>query len=372
VWAQSYERDVSDVLALQAEVAQAVAQEIRSAVQPGAPPASRPGPSGVAGSVRKLKPETLDLYLRGIQSWHGRTEEGLRRSAECFEQVVRLEPDWSPAHAGLAQALSISAFYGYLPPVEAFPRARRAAERALALDDQLGDAHTVMAYILHYHDWKRQEAERFYQRGLELSPGSAIARMWYTNLLAASGRFEEGRALSREALALDPLAPIVQILPAWLSFFARDFERAEVEVARGRELSPGFWWNQSWTAWIQLALGNSQKALAVMEQLVGTLETPPEEIIACLATASAAAGNESRARALLDDLDKVAKRRYISGYFHAVALGAMGDLDEAFGRMRQAIAGRSHHLMWIDVDWRIDPLRKDPRFQDLRREVGLA
>jgi tetratricopeptide (TPR) repeat protein len=196
--------------------------------------------------------------------------------------------------------------------------------------------------------------------------------MWYTNLLAADGRFEEARALSREALARDPLAPIVQVLPAWLSFFARDFERAAVEVERGRELSPGFWWSQVWTAWIQLALGNPQGALSQMEQVVGGLETPPEEVIGALATAAAAAGDPSRARALLDDLDRVAKRRYISGYFHAVAFATMGEIDEAFSRMRQAIAGRSHHLMWIDVDARIDPLRKDPRFQDVRREVGLT
>jgi serine/threonine-protein kinase len=372
VWAQSYERDVSDVLALQAEVAQAVAQEIRAAVQPGTAPSPQLVMTGAAGSVRRLKPETLDLYLRGVQSWHGRTEDGLRRSAECFEQVVRIEPDWSPAHAGLAQALGLSAFYGYLPPREAFPRARAAAERALALDDTLGDAHTVMAYILHYHDWKRAEAERFYRRGLELSPGSAVARMWYTNLLAASGRFEEARALSREALALDPLAPIIQILPGWLSFFARDFERAAVEVERGRELNPGFWWSQVWTAWIQLALGNPHGALAVMEQVIGSLETPPEEVIAALATTAAAAGDPSRARALLDDLDRVGQRRYISGYFHAVAYGVLGDMDEAFKRLRQAIAGRSHHLMWIDVDTRIDPLRTDQRFEDVRREVGLT
>jgi TolB-like protein/Tfp pilus assembly protein PilF len=412
LWGESYEREIRDVLALQSEVAHAVANEVRAAVSAtgakaaaggpaqagsareaaernpasgaGSPVGSAGGPASGTGSrasgaaspttarsARRVEPAAFDAYLRGLQDWHRRTADSLHRAIESFREAIRLDPGWAPAHAGLAESWAVIGFYGYEPPREAFPQARCAAERALQLDDSLGEAYSVLGYVLHYHDWQPREAEQAYRRGVELSPGSAVAHLWFTNLLASAGRFEEGRVHGREALALDPLAPIMHIVPGWVSYFARDFDRALVEMGRARELDPTFWSAQLWFGWAALATGHNADALAAFEEAVRCSERTPEPLGA-LACAAARVGDERRARALLGDLRQVAARRFVAGFFPALVHAELGEHDAAFECLELAVTQRSHWLMWIRVDPRLDSLRADPRFEQLRRTLGLA
>src|SRR6185436_17510728 len=218
LWAKSYERDLKDVLALQGEVARAIAQEIRVKVTP--EEEARLARSHVGD------PRAYESYLRGRQHWNKRNDEGLLRSLEYFREAIDLDPDWATARVGLADAYCVIGFYGTLPPGDSFPKGKIAATAALRMDDQLAEAYSALGYVQHYYEWDWAAAERSFQRALELNDGSAYIHLFYANMLAAMGRHEESVRTVTRAHELDPLSMIIRAARAWMHFFGRDLEAA--------------------------------------------------------------------------------------------------------------------------------------------------
>jgi eukaryotic-like serine/threonine-protein kinase len=360
LWAKSYERDLRDILALQGEVAQAIAQEVQ--VKLTAPEEAK------LRRARVVNPDAYEAYLRGRHVWNRRSEDDLRRGIELFNRAVELDPLYPLAHVGIADSYNLLGYHEVLAPREAFPRAKAAARRALELDDSLGEARISLAYGLHYYDWDWEGAEREYLKGIERNEGYAQGHLWYANLLVSTGRFEEAERQMRRALELDPLSLINNLSLCWIHFYSRQFDQAVEECRKTLEMDRtfmvGYWW-----LGLNLALGGrTDEALRALEQAAALSGNAPM-ILAGLALAQARAGQGETARAAAATLEGLASRRYVSPYDVAFVRAALGEGDAAMAGLEKAYEERSHLMTHLRADPRLDPLRQDPRFADLLRRM---
>ncbi len=358
LWAESYERAMSDVLSLQGEVARAIAREVHIKLAPLAAP-------------RKVDPEAYEYYLKGRYCWNRRTEDDLRRAVECFRLAIDRDPSSALAYAGLADAHNLQGFFYIQPPAETFAHARAMALRAIELDPSLGEAHNSLAYARLYYDWDWAGAEGEFRRAIELSPNYSVAHLWYANLLPARGRFEEALAEGRKARELDPLSIVAHHVLGWVYFFMRDFERSLSQMQARLEVDRQWVYGYVWTSWPMQQLGRHDEAIANLEQAVdlsgGTTLTR-----ASLAHGLALGGRDAEARALLAILIEQSSTRYVSPFLVALVWIGLGERDHAFEWLEKACDDRSHWLVFVDVDARLDPVRDDPRFESVRRRVGVS
>ena len=206
LWTESYERDLRDVLALQGQLANAIAQEIKIMVTP-------QEQAHLAASAHPVSPEAYQLYLKGRYFWNKRTEDGLRKALEYFQRAIDLDPNYALAYAGLADCYVLLSDYGGLPPKDAFPRAKAAGLKALEIDDKLAEAYPSLAWVRCFYDWDFPGAEGDFKRAIELNPNYATAHHWYGWYLALMGRFEEAIAQVKKAQELDPLSLVINTKP---------------------------------------------------------------------------------------------------------------------------------------------------------------
>jgi tetratricopeptide (TPR) repeat protein len=362
LWAESYDRDVQDVLALQSEVARSIAQEIRVKLTP--------QEQARLGRIHRVSPEAHDAYLRGRSQWNKRTEAAVRRALQYFQQAIELDPAYALAHVGLADSYNILGFYATLPPKESFPRAKTAALRALQLDDTLGEAHTSLAYAIYNYDWDFPAALREFERAVELSPAYAVARQWHANPLMVVGRHEEAIAEVKRARELDPLSAVIQASVGWHLYYARQFEDAIEESRRALELDPDFALAHLWLGWALERTGRCQEAMKESQD-ASRLAGGSPYFLASLGHTYAVCGRTDDAEKILRQLEELARTTYISPYYRAVVELGLGRMEETFRWLERALEDRANLLVWLPVDSRLDPLRGDPHFQDLLRRIGL-
>jgi serine/threonine protein kinase/tetratricopeptide (TPR) repeat protein len=363
LWAKSYVRDLRDVLALQGEVAQEIAQEIQVKLAP--PEQAR------LAAARAVHPEAYEAFLRGRFYANRRTEGDLKRAVEHFNRAIELDPLYAMAHVGLADAFNLMGYLELLPPREAFPRAKAAASRALELDESLGEAHVSLAYGLHYFYWDWAAAEREFLRGLTLNDGYAQGHLWYSNRLACHGEFERAIAQIRRSLELDPLSLINSLALGWAYFLMRRFGEAVEQIRPTRDLDRSFVVSHWWLGWAYTLTGRLDDAVRSLEEGASISGRYPP-VIAALGFARARQGRADEARAMLAELGEQARHRYVSSYDLALVHASLGEVDAAFQRLEQAFEERSHLMTFLRVDARLDSLRSDPRYQDLMRRVGHA
>jgi TolB-like protein/Tfp pilus assembly protein PilF len=358
LWAETYERDVSDILELQASVARAIAEEVRQKVMPGAPP----------GTPRPVDRAAYEAYLRGRYHWNRRTADALLKSIEYFEQAVAADPGLAQAHAAIASSYVIIAAQGVgaLAPRDAAPRAKSAARRALALDDGLAEAHAALAYAAATYDWDRAAAEQGFERALSLNPSDATAHFWHAAVLAASGKAAASIEESRRAQALDPVSPIVNAGVAWMLHMARRDDEAIAEARKALALEPEFAIARLRLGLSYIRKGMSREAIAELQAAVRASGGSPDAL-AALAQAHAAAGEDARARSALAELLALSTRRYVSSYSLATVYASLGESERAFEWLSKACAERSWGLSFAEVAPELDPLRADPRFAELLR-----
>lgn len=372
LWAERFDRAMRDVLELQSDVAEAVASQIRATLvgDIGAPePAGAPGAKPTARPAQSIDPEVYDLYLRGRHQLNRRSDESLHRAIEFFDTAIARDRSYPLAHLGLAEAHGLLGFHEFEPPREAFPRARAAAERALALTPDLGEAYAVLAYVTLHHDRDWEAAERDFLRAVELNPNHAVTRLWYANLLAASGRFDEALEQGRRALELDPLSIIHSAVTGWVHFFERRFDVAYERMARALELEPGFFQAYQWRGWALWQMGRLEEASKHLESAAGLAQHPPT--VMCLrAMAAAFAGRKDECREIVARMVTMRDERYVSGF--AIALGylAAGDADAAEPWIERAADERSPWVGFMKVDPRVSALRGRPRIESLLSRVG--
>jgi TolB-like protein/Tfp pilus assembly protein PilF len=363
LWAESYERDAHDVLALQREIARSVAAAIRVRLTEPAQAGLRPRPP--------VDPEAYREYLQGRFHWNKRNEAALRRAISHFERAIRIDPSFALAYAGMGDCYVLLPVGGLggAPPLEALPQAHAAATKALEIDEGLAEAHATLAYERMY-SWDWRTSEREFRRALELNPNYATGHFWFAAHLAARGRLQDALAHAREAQKLDPVSPIVAAGVAWMHHLARDFDGEAEQARRSLELDPNFM-----IGFFRLGLGlahrgrypEATEALRSAVRLSG--ESPG--LVAELGYVSARAGDATAAREAITALEKASPRRYISPYYLALVHLGLGEKEAAWRWLEKAYEERAWGLTFLKVEPALDPLRDDPRFAGLTRRIGL-
>jgi len=382
LWSERYDRALQDVLELQSDVAKSVAREIQAAllagaVADGAPVALQPVPVRPSGAsaprtpqpARRVDPEAYDAYLRARHHLDRRSDESLAKAIEHLNIAIDRDPSFALAYVAKGEALGVQGFHEFEPPRDVFPAARINAERALELEPTLGEAHAVLGYVQLHFDWDWKRAESSFLRALELSPQNATARLWYVNLLIASGRLDEALRESRNAVEHDPLSLILNLVTGWVHFFRREYDAACLELARPLDLEPRFFQSHQWLGWCLHLMGRDPEAAQHFEAAADKIENRQRELT-CRALAHAFSGREGKARATLAQIEHLGQTRFVSASALSLGYLAIGDRDQALAWLERA---RDQHSPWIgflNQDPRMDPLRGDPRFEEIRALAG--
>ena len=355
LWSDSYDRALRDILAVHSEVARAIAGQIELRL------AGREAPGQ---SARPVDPGAFEAYLKGRHHWNKRTGPDLRKSIEYFETAIELDPDWALAHSGLAQAYVLLANNDPSDrPRDSMPRARAAAERALELDDELAPAHTALAGVRVWYDWDWEGAEVEFKRAMELDPSYAMAHVWYALHQLAMGK--DAIEHARRARELDPLSMIIGNLMGLVLLHAREYDRSIETLRETLELDPSFSLAQWTLTFAYAAKGMHGEAVEVAERLART--DPVSRNMTALAQTYARAGRRQDALQLLEEVRGSA----IYPLSVANVYAALGEADAAFEWLEKAYELRSMPITWIRTAPASDPIRSDPRFQDLLRRMGL-
>src|SRR5262245_19571120 len=359
LWAEDYERDVRDVLKTQSEVAQAIAREIKVVVTP--------QEQARLANIRQVKPEAYEAYLQARYVWNKRTPEMLKKAVGHFERAINLDPNYAPAYAGLADSYSMLSDYGTLPPLEAYPKAKEAAMIALALDEELADAHTSLAWITAAYEWKFAEAEKEFQRAIAINPRYETARQWHAEFLSAMGRHEEAIAEIKRAQQLGPFSLIVNTALAGAYYFARQDDQALAQCQRVIDLDPSFAQIYEWLLREYDKKGMAREALATHQKLAELMGWSPdysEKVHRARSVTSMHAYWRKRLAWEMGDSQP-------SPLWVAECWAQLGNKDQAFVWLEKLCQERSYWAIYLNVVPTLDPLRSDPRFAGLLRRIGL-
>ena len=362
LWSGTYEREMKDVFAIQEEISRAIVNALR------VPLAGQRGRRLVEGPAANL--EAYSLYLRGRYYWNKRTQAGLKKSIEYFEQALAGEPVYAAAWAGLADSYALLASYGESPPREAMPKAKTAALKALEIDDTLAQAHVSLAFVRSFYDWDWAAAEREYQRAIELNPGYATAHHWYSGCLRAMGRVEEALAEIQRAQQLDPLSLAIGRDLGRTLRSGRQPVRAVEQFRKVLELDPSFP-----SGYVHLGMAYEDQrmypeALAAFQKAT-LLPGGNPFATGALGHCYAASGQSGQARKLLDELEGLSRQRYVSAISRAVIYIGLGEKDAAFKWLERACQEHDPWLGWLNADPIFDSLRADRRFPELLKKVRL-
>ena len=365
LWAQSYERNLTDILKLQDEVSRAIAGEIQVSLTPDV--------SQRLSSSKQVDAEAYQLYMKGRYFWVRRTEESVNRAISYFQQAIQKDQNYAAAYSGLADCYSSLGFsfdIGSLPPQEAQPKAIAEANKALQLDDSLAEAHNSLAYTKLNYDWDWAGSEEQFRRSLKLNPNYANAHHWYAHLLLSAGRFDEALAESNRALELDQLSPIMNVHLGWHYYFTRQYDRALEQLNKTLELDPTYG-----LAYWYRGLAYEQKHMypeALREMAHGEELLKGNVVIESdIARLYAVSGNRAQAETVITDLKRLSRRKYVNSFEIAIIYVGLGQKNEAFGWLEKAYRERSDLLVYLKVDPRLDSIRADPRFVNLVRRVGI-
>jgi serine/threonine protein kinase/Tfp pilus assembly protein PilF len=362
LWAKNFERDVGDVLALQGEIAGAIARQIEAEL-------TTDERSRLA-APRAIDAKAYEAYLLGRFLLDQGTEESLNKARDQFTKALEIQNDYAAAYAGLASYYAILPFYSALSPAEVFPKARAAAEKSLQLDDGLAEAHASLAYIRAYYEWDWTAAEHEFRRALELRPSYADAHFSYSRFLAAAGRMDEAVAEIRRAQDLDPRSLPLKANQALLSYFSGHYDEALKELLDVRRLDPTLT-----TAHWGIGLTYEQKGMekeAIAALLKATSLSKSLNLQSSLGHAYAQFGKRAEAREILEMLKERSRQSYVPSYFSALIYAGLGDKDLAFEWLERAYQERSTVLAYLRIDPRLAPLRSDPRFGRLLARLGVG
>ena len=362
LWSQSYQGELRDTLALQSKVARAIAEQIRINLNPQEQAALK--------KVKVVNPEAYESYLKGRYFWNKRTADGLKVALAYFNQAIDEDPKYAPAYSGLADTYALLGDWQYsvMTPKEALPKAKAAAIKALELDSTLGEAHNSLAFCLDGFDWDLDSGGKEFRRAIELNPGYATAHHWYAWHLSLLGRHEEAIAEMRKAENLDPLSLIINADLSELLVLAHFYDESMHQSRKTIEMDPNFALahNQLGQAYLQKQM--HEEAIAELLKAVQLSGGSPT-CIANLARAYAASGKRGEAVKLLSDLEKRSNPSYSHASEIAVIYAALGDTDQAMKWLEKGYEERFNPGVLLRPGF--DPLRSDPRFEDLLRRIGL-
>jgi TolB-like protein/DNA-binding winged helix-turn-helix (wHTH) protein/Tfp pilus assembly protein PilF len=362
LWAETYERDLRDVLSLQGEVARAIADAIKVKVLS--------QEQARLASVRQANPEAQDAYLRGRYHLNKRTRRDLRRAVAYFQEATQKEPRYALAYASQADVYFLYSQYAVVPPRESLREARAAAQKALEIDPELGEARTVLAATKFYYEWDWAAAETEFRQALELSPSYAPAHQYYAEYLAAMRRHKEAIGEIERAQKCDPLSPILPAIEGWAFFAAHDYDRAIAPLRKAIDMDPNFPRAHWYLGGVYVQKGMWQEAITELQRAT-TLEPDEPDYLAWLGHAYAAAGKTREATGVLERLKSTSPRRYVSPFEMAALCTGLHRKDDAFVWLEKAYEERDSYMACLRFEPTLDPLRSDPRFQDLLRRMNF-
>jgi eukaryotic-like serine/threonine-protein kinase len=362
LWAETYDRNLGDVLALHSEVARAIARQIKIAVTPDEQ-------QRLAGT-RTVNPEAFEACLRGRYLLSRRTGEDTRKSVGYFDQAVKIDPKYAPAYAGIADSNWQLVYYGPVPPATAYPKAKAAALKAVTLDESLAEGHTSLAEVLLSFEWDWPAAEKEFRRAIALNPGYATAHFRYAWFLTYVGRYDEALAEMKRAQKLDPLSPIINTNVGSTLFFRGDYDLAINQWRSTLELDANFSPLRLWLGLGYMAKGLREDGLRELE-LAAKLSNGNPSVMADLACGYAQSGQTAEARGILAILHKKAKEGYVSPYRIAAVHAALGEKDQAIEYLERAYREHDYGMLFLLLERKMffSSLGSDPRLQDLLRRM---
>ena len=362
LWGTEHTAEMHDLLGLLERVAGQVPAQLRLKLLPREEERMRKRPTESEDAFR--------LYLQGRFYLSKRTQSGLRRALELFEQALQEDARFPLAHAGLADAYALLGGFGYLPAAEAYSKARIEVTKALDLDPNLAEAHTTLAMVKYRYEWDWSGCEREFRLALQANPSYAMAHSWYAVFLALMQRFDAALANMDAALALDPMSVVQHWTRGYILYYTRDFDAALRQHQQALVLDPMFARAHVDVGIIHALRGDFRLAIDEVQTAAGLLEDNPG-LLASLGYIYALAGDHDEAHRILADLAAHSKRRPVSPFTVAFIHVGLGDADTAFDWLGRSLEQREDALVSLKVNPRIDPLRGDPRLDALMRSVGL-
>ena len=362
LWSESFECELGDILVLQSEVARAIAVQINVRLTP--------QEHARLASSRPVNPEAYRLCLLGRFYWNKRTEGGLKKAIGFFQRAIEIDPSYAPGYAGMADSYNLLGDYSYSRPRDAYPKGRAAARKALQIDEASAEAHTSLAFVQFDYDWDWASSEKEYKRAIELNPNYATAHQWYSDYLLAMRRYPEALAESKRALELDPLSPAINVNLAHRYWFMRQYDTEIRGLQETALLFPEFSNTYGTLAYAYLAKGRYQEAIVALQKRRSLSGASPAEV-AALAQAYAKGGIRGYYLWEIRRLREESKHRYVRPVHIARLFTYLGEKDQALSYLEKAYEEHDWHLTRLDVDPVWDPLRSEPRFQDLLRRMNF-
>jgi len=362
IWGEQYERKLSELLTTQREIATEIAQNLKLKL-------TGEGQEKLEKKYTSNN-EAYQLYLKGTFHFGNRTKEDLKKAIDFFQQAIKLDPEFALAYVGISQTYYTMTSYSYVSAKDGFSQATAAAQKALAIDSSLADAHAALAMTF-VIDWKWSEAEREFKRALELNPNVAYIHYQYgLSYLIPMKRTDEGIQEIKRALELEPLSIPMNANLGGAYMYARKGDAALEQAKKTFELDPGHITARIWLENIYESRGLYSEALALVEE---TLKTRPSDQYALqyAAVAYAKTGRRLEAEAAITKLIELGKTEPVDSYSLVSPYIALGDKERALAALEKGFAEHSFYLPVLQVDPFMDPLRDDPRFKSLAKRVGL-
>jgi TolB-like protein/Tfp pilus assembly protein PilF len=364
VWAETFDRKLTDIFSVESDVAKAIADQLRAHI-------TRQEEQVIAAKPTK-NIEAYDAYLRGRYFWNKRTSDGIKHAIEHFQQSIERDPDFALGHAGLADSYIALTFYNFAAPHETMPKAKESAIKALALDNTLTEAHASLAHILMNYDWNWSAAEKEFKRSIELTPDYATGHQWYAiHYLTATGRLEEAVQEMKKALELEPASLVMNTFMGATLYYAGRYDEAIDQCRRTIEMDPTF----AVAHW-HLGLAYEQKQVldAATEEFKKAISLSGGSPLmkAALGRAYAKSQKNHEANEMLNELNELSKQHYVSAYEVATIYVALGNNEQAFQLLEQAYGEHSFHLVYLNVSPQFKPVSSHRRFQDLVQRIGLS
>ncbi|HME87853.1 MAG TPA: tetratricopeptide repeat protein [Chthoniobacterales bacterium] len=361
LWADTFDRRLTDVFEIESDVAKTIAEKLQAKLT---------GSEQHALSVEPTaNSDAHELYLKGRYIWNRRTGENLKKALTFFQQAAEKDPNYALAYTGIADSCALIPIYGGGAPQEYYPRAKAAAQKALELDDTLGEAHTSLANVFFRYLELARSAKEF-ERSIDLNPNYPTAHQWYGRLtLLATGQFDRALAEAKRAVELDPISPIGHTDVATVYMFVRRYDEAIAQLRRTLETDPDFYWAHRQLG-LALELKGAPSDAIVEYQRASELNDDPR-VVAFVGHAKASMGKAAEARAILDQLVDTSRTRYVSGYSFAVIHLELGEREQALDWLeKDAREQTGFEINFIKVDPYLDPLRGDRRFDALVKKVA--
>jgi serine/threonine protein kinase/Tfp pilus assembly protein PilF len=363
IWSEKYDRDLDDVFAIQDEISLEIVKKLKVEL-------------GTKEKVSLEKRYTKDfeaysLYLRGRYYWNKRTPAGFQKGLKYLKEAIDKDPTYALAYTGIADCYNMLGYYDFLPPKEAFSKAKAAVEKALELDNTLAEAHTSLAWIKMFYDWDWYATEREFKQAINLNPFYAVAHQWYAVYLSIMGKHKEGISEVKRAQELEPLSLMISTSLGGLFWNARDHDKAIDQLLKTLEMDPNYAYAYCYIALPYADKGMHNEAIENTNKGMDLLEAPTSQRILWLGYYYSKAGNRAKAKEILNELLNISKKTYVPPLLIAAIYGELSQMDNAFKWLENAYEVRDHWLTYLKIWPPIDSLRSDPRFKALLKKMNL-